>query len=200
MKKRCFKCSKLLPISEYYRHDKMSDGHLNKCKSCTKKDVANNPVNYDLTEKGVIRVIYKTQKRNNMLRGFGEMPYSKAELSEWLYLNGFKRLFEDWVSSNYEKDRKPSADRIDSLSGYSLTNIKLGTWFENRNNPYHEKRNGAGSSGKQCKKVKKMDFYGKEICTYPSRASGIRDVGYCFDYAIKNKTKCKKGFYWCYEN
>ncbi len=37
--KLCFKCGKDYPLSEFYEHKKMSDGHLNKCISCTKNDV-----------------------------------------------------------------------------------------------------------------------------------------------------------------
>ena len=42
MKKKCFKCERVLPLSQFYKHKQMSDGHLNKCKKCTKSDAKAN--------------------------------------------------------------------------------------------------------------------------------------------------------------
>lgn len=40
--KTCFKCGDLKPLTEFYKHPAMADGHVNKCKSCNKRDVIEN--------------------------------------------------------------------------------------------------------------------------------------------------------------
>ena len=201
--KKCFKCGEIKGLSEFYKHKSMSDGHLNKCKECTKTDVRVNSERvgslYDFSERGVIRVIYKTQKKNQRDRGFGHLPYTKEELSLWLYLNGFKKLFDEWVESGNKKDRKPSIDRIDSNKGYSFENIRLVTWFDNRCYQYSDIVNGVGSGGKRCKPVLKMNDARELICEYVSLNSARRDAGYSMEYAIKNGVKCKMGYYWEYK-
>lgn len=200
--KSCKKCGLCKPLGEFYIHRQMADGHLNNCKACVKASVKENSdrvgKSYDRTEKGVIRVIYKTQKRHSKLRGHGELPYTKKELASWMYDSGFKNLYDSWVDSGYRKDKKPSVDRKDDFKGYSFDNIQLGTWLDNRNHQKKDILNGTGTSGLRCKSLKKIDSGGGVVCIYVSYSSAVRDVGYSLEYQIKTGAKCRNGFYWEY--
>lgn len=39
-RKRCFRCGRRKALADFYRHPTMADGHLGKCKSCARADVA----------------------------------------------------------------------------------------------------------------------------------------------------------------
>lgn len=40
--KRCFKCERVKPLTDFYKHHGMKDGRLNKCKECNKLDAKSN--------------------------------------------------------------------------------------------------------------------------------------------------------------
>ena len=203
MKKQCFKCGEVKALDCFYGHKGTRDGRLNKCKSCTKEDVRANSAkvgsSYDFSEKGIFRVIYKTQKRNQKLRGHGDMPYSKDDLIEWCRNNGFDQLFEAWKLSGNKNNLKPSVDRIDDFKGYSLDNIQLGTWRDNRDHQASDIMSGNGVGWLRCKAVIKMDLDFNVIHEYVSYNSAQRDVGHSVEYAIKNQKPCKSGFRWKYK-
>jgi hypothetical protein len=198
MEKKCSKCFIVKPAAEFYAHPQTKDGRLYECKVCVKERVRNNKTDYGLTEKGVIRVIYKTQKRRNALRGHGVMGYSKTELKEWLYENNYKELFDSWVSSGYQKDLKPSVDRIDTFKGYSIDNIRLVTWGQNKQFQTHDILNGTGTSGKRCKPLVQYDQNLKPLAKFISYSSAMRVMGYSLDHSIRNNRPDRNGYYWKY--
>ena len=102
--KVCFKCGRLLPLEAFYSHPQTADGHLNKCKECTKKDVhakyMENIEDQDFIERERKRGrakwerLYKGKKHTpahseRKTRSFLERRYGKfpegVELHHWNY-------------------------------------------------------------------------------------------------------------------
>lgn len=74
LNKVCFKCGELKEISCFYKHSKMKDGYLNKCKECAKKDARNNhSKNRDYYLK------YDKERAMNPDRVEGRKRYARSE-------------------------------------------------------------------------------------------------------------------------
>lgn len=75
--KICFKCGEEKEIESFYKHKGMSDGHLNKCKECAKKDVSTNYIknieHYKFYEKTRLSLPHRINARNE---------YAKSELGK----------------------------------------------------------------------------------------------------------------------
>ena len=100
-----------------------------------------NLINYRKTKKGVLTNIYSKQKERSKLKGYPAPSYSLAELHD-LYLNDlkFNRLYNEWVKSNYNKSYKPSIDRINCKIPYTIKNIQILSWSDNRFKQSMERR------------------------------------------------------------
>lgn len=73
--KKCFKCNNEKPLSEFYKHKQMSDGHVNKCKTCNKNDVSNHrAANIDK-----IREYDKKRYKNDPRVKARHLVYSKTD-------------------------------------------------------------------------------------------------------------------------
>jgi len=67
MVKQCFCCGQTKPISEFYKHPRMADGYLGKCKECqklnTKEARARNPDHYREFDKQRSMLPHRVQAR-----------------------------------------------------------------------------------------------------------------------------------------
>jgi len=125
----CTTCKKEKSLDKFY---KKIGCKLNKslvCKHC--ENIYRNA--YVRTELGAITQMYALQRQRSKDRGHNMPTYTKEEFTTWLYKNGYKTLYDNWVDSDYDKMVKPSADRLDDDLGYSFDNIRLVTWQENCN-------------------------------------------------------------------
>lgn len=85
------------------------------------------------TPAGWLGRLYKTQRRSSKKRGHPHPSYTQEELGAWASAQGtYKTLWEDWVASGFERMRAPSVDRIDICKPYTLGNIRLVSWEENK--------------------------------------------------------------------
>lgn len=92
---------------------------------------------YRQSQRGVITRIYNEQIRTSKERKHISPDYSRDQLSDWMYANGFIWLYINWKQTEYDKQSAPSCDRVNSNKPYTLNNLTLITWEENRLN-YHE--------------------------------------------------------------
>lgn len=76
--KTCFKCGATKPLSEFYKHPQMPDGHLNKCKVCTRHDVREN---YQARREQYLA--YDRQRRPRNGRRTIEDEAKRARKQEW---------------------------------------------------------------------------------------------------------------------
>ncbi len=191
------KCNKIKPISEFSINKSKPDGRNVVCKSC--KILIFDE--YRKTKSGVATKIYGTQRKSSMARGHPMPSYTKKEFNEWLFSHDlFDYLYNNWVASGYKKSLVPSVDRKDDNIGYTVDNIQLMTWGENKAKAFRDMRSGKlkVTSNPQ-KPVDKYSIDGIFICSYHSiaNASRLSDINHSHISDVCNgKRNTAGGFKW----
>jgi hypothetical protein len=80
--KTCFKCGTEKPLTEFYRHKKMGDGYLGKCKCCTKADVSEHR---------------HGKGRENVLK------YDRERAQTSVRVESRRRIVKEWIASHPER-------------------------------------------------------------------------------------------------
>lgn len=95
--KTCFKCGTEKPLSEFYKHKQMGDGHLGKCKECTKDDVRNH------REENIEKVRAYDRSRGNL-------PHRVAARKEYsMTPNGIAAAMRSQIKQRKEHPEKYKA-------------------------------------------------------------------------------------------
>ena len=145
---------------------------------------------YRKTKKGILTNSYNHQKRRL------KVDYTLKELHlKFLEDRKFNRLFNEWIKSKYDKQFRPSIDRINSKKHYTLKNIHMLTWAENRFKQTMERRS---RKGKVCQ------IFGNEVIKiFKSQREAVKKTGLNqsgISNCLTNKRKYCGGYKWEYLN
>ena|SRR5690606_31735679 len=142
---------------------------------------------YRKTKKGLITNLFHKMKSRR------KVSFSKDDLYEFSKCSKFDRLFLEWEKSNYDKQYKPSIDRINNKKGYDISNIHWLTWAENRYKQTMERR---------CRKGKVAMIMGDNVVKiFKSQREAVIHTGLPqgnISSALNGKRKYCGGYKWEY--
>ena len=201
--KTCLRCAIEMPLDKFHSRIHVSKytgkeavHYTSYCKRCNKLICKESRQSKD----GLFRLIYSGQLTSSKQRGHVPPDYTKEELILWAESQpNFKKLYENWVNSNYDRWLKPSPDRLDETKPYSLSNLKLDTWYDNAE-AFKQKKVHQGVG--DCKAVNQF-LDGVLINTFHSLHEAARQTGASAGNILRccrGEYETSKGFVWKYAN
>lgn len=131
------------------------------------------------------------------------MPdYTRDELVNWAMSQQlFHDIYDGWVKSGFEKMKVPSFDRINDYEPYSLDNIVIKTWMENKEKWHDDSK--SGKSNKLGKPVVQLDINGVFINEFHSLRFAAKEVNgqsIHISRCCRGKQNTSYGFLWKYKS
>lgn len=122
---------------------------------------------YRKTPKGISVRLYHHQCQSSKKRKHPMPSYTREELSEWLSNHPkFQTLYDEWVKSEYSKDKSISIDRVNDNLPYSFNNITLTDWETN-----NIKGRTCHREGKIRREIIQYTREGNYVKTFPNAVS-----------------------------
>jgi len=90
---------------------------------------------YSKSEIGVLKKLYHHMKERSIKNNW-KFTILYDDFVIWAYKNKFRRLFNFWKKTQYDKLQKPSIDRINDYGVYEFSNMKITTLWDLRK--YHK--------------------------------------------------------------
>ncbi|RLB67027.1 MAG: hypothetical protein DRH03_11495 [Deltaproteobacteria bacterium] len=134
-----------------------------------------NSTKYKKSKIGLVTTIYGAQISNSKLRNHEPPSYTKDDLKDWLFSQPkFHLLYDNWKRLSYQTDYKPSVDRLIDDIGYTMSNIQLMTFKENKDKAYNDIKSGTTISvHKQVRMFTEDGFTDFPSAKEASRVTGI---------------------------
>lgn len=184
----------------WIRNERSKGGGYHKCK----KLLAELGSSYRRSENGWAVTQWNTQKRSSKKRGHPAPNYNSEQLFKWAKEQpNFAALFSSWVQSGYERDLKPSCDRIDDSKPYTFGNLRIVTQKENvligARSEKAKKRMKTAVQLKMAKEVEKYDLDMNLLDSYLSAGEAGRSNGIYSTHITKcclGKQKTAGGYIW----
>ena len=169
--KNCNMCSERKELSMFNVRATSSDGKMSTCRDCDNERKRE----YYKTIPGLVSRIYSHQKANSKARGYNLPTYTKEQLIVWMNdQDDFNGLWSNWINSGCNKRLTPSVDRKDDYSSYTLDNIQLMTWEENKLKS--EKDIKSGTNTKSSRAVVGVHIETKESVEFYSVSKASRSL------------------------
>ena len=133
---------------------------------------------YMQTLKQYITQVYGSVRYRAKRRGDKYPKFTKLELLGWMLNNGLDIMWNQYIKSNFNKNLKPSIDRINDYKGYSFDNMQLITWKENNLKGVNGEKHHRACHNRQNKKT--VYQYDKElnlIATHKSINDCAKNIG-----------------------
>ena len=126
---------------------------------------------YQRTKKGLLTTILQRQKYTSKSRQWPPPNYSLQQLRD-KFLNDqkFNSIYKNWIKNGYQYYDAPSIDRVDYKRSYTLDNIQILSWRDNR------RKADFNGNEHSTTEVIMLDMNGSFIKKFPSIKEAVKET------------------------